>query len=213
MESAIIVARCSTSEKKQDVQRQVQELQTKYGNIYNVVEVIAYYQSGTKNQKDNTDILNLVKELGVQNIIVSEVSRLSRKVVDFLQFVEVTNDLGVNIVIDNHGLSTLNSDKTINIMTQTMLTIGASFASLELKTTMQRMNSGRRKFIKDGGTLGRTEGTKETSQEFLNKHKDVLRYLKSGQSIRNTMILTNKSSGTVQKVKKFLTLSQHSITT
>jgi DNA invertase Pin-like site-specific DNA recombinase len=204
MESAILVARCSTTEKKQDVQRQVQELQTKYGNIYNVVEVIAYYQSGTKNQKDNTDILNLVKELGVQNIIVSEVSRLSRKVVDFLQFVEVTNDLGVNIVIDNHGLSTLNSDKTINIMTQTMLTIGASFASLELKTTMQRMNSGRRKFIKDGGTLGRTEGTKETSQEFLSKHKDVLRNLKSGQSIRNTMILTNKSSGTVQKVKKIL---------
>jgi len=89
-------------------------------------------------------------------------------------------------------------------MTQTMLTIGASFASLELKTTMQRMNSGRKKFIKDGGTLGRTKGTTENSQEFLSKHKDVLRYLKSGQSIRNTMILTNKSSGTVQKVKKIL---------
>jgi len=58
--------------------------------------------------------------------------------------------------------------------------------------------------LRSGGTLGRTEGTKETSQEFLSKHKDVLRYLKTGQSIRNTMILTNKSSGTVQKVKKIL---------
>ncbi|WP_442800846.1 hypothetical protein [Salinimicrobium sp. TH3] len=67
---------------------------------------------------------------------------MSRKVVDFLQFVEVTNDIGVNIVIDNHGLSTLNSDKSVNLLTQTMLTIGASFASMELKQTMERMNSG-----------------------------------------------------------------------
>lgn len=143
----------------------------------------------------------MVKDLTIQNIIVSEVSRVSRKVVDFLQFVEVTNEIGVNIVIDNHGLSTLNSDKSVNLMTQTMLTIGASFASMELKQTMERMNSGRKKYVKDGGKLGRNEG-KETPQQFLNKHKDVVKHLKAGQSIRNTMVLTSKSSGTIQKVKK-----------
>ncbi len=204
METAIIIGRCSTTEKKQDVQRQVQELQEKYDNQFKIVEVKAYYMSGTKNQKINDDILKLVKELNIQNVIVSEVSRVSRKVVDFLQFVEITNDLGVNIIIDNHGLSTLNQDKTVNIMTQTMLTIGASFASMELKQTMQRMNSGRKKYIKDGGKLGRNIGTTETPQQFINKHKDVVRHLKSGQSIRNTMVLTSKSSGTVQKIKKLL---------
>lgn len=204
METAIIIGRCSTTEKKQDVQRQVQELNENYRNRFNIVKVVSYYMSGTKNQQINNDILDLVKEHNIQNIIVSEVSRVSRKVVDFLQFVEVTNDMGVNIVIDNHGLSTLNPDKTVNIMTQTMLTIGASFASMELKQTMERMNSGRKKYIRDGGLLGRNEGTKETPQQFLTKHKDVLKHLKSGQSIRNTMILTSKSSGTVQKVKKYL---------
>lgn len=204
METAIIIGRCSTTEKRQDVQRQVQELQEKYGNRFDIVEVKSYYMSGTKNQKINQEILNLVKNLNIQNIIVSEVSRVSRKVVDFLQFVEVTNGLGVNVVIDNHGLSTLNADKTINLMTQTMLTIGASFASMELKQTMERMNSGRKKYIKDGGKLGRSKGTTETPQQFMTKHRDVVKHLKAGQSIRNTMTLTSKSSGTVQKVKRMI---------
>lgn len=204
METALIIGRCSTTEKKQDVQRQVQELQEKYNNRYNIVEVKAYYMSGTKNQEINNDILDVVKKYNIQNIIVSEVSRVSRKVIDFLQFVEVTNNIGVNIVIDNHGLSTLNPDRTINIMTQTMLTIGASFASMELKQTMVRMNSGRKKYLREGGKLGRNEGSVESTQQFLGKHKDVLKHLKAGQSVRNTMTLTSKSSGTVQKVKKLI---------
>ncbi|UAB83882.1 recombinase family protein [Zunongwangia sp. SCSIO 43204] len=206
METSLIIARCSTNEKKQDVNRQIEELTTKYGNQYNVAEVYSYYHSGTKNQDHNQKILDLVKELNVQHIIVSEISRISRKVIDFLQFVEVTNEKGINIIIDNHGLSTLNSDGTPNIMTQTMLSIGASFAALELKQTQERLNSGRAKYIRDGGKLGRNEGTTETPQQFLAKHKDVLKHLKKGQSIRNTMKLTSKSNGTVQKVKKLMQL-------
>jgi DNA invertase Pin-like site-specific DNA recombinase len=207
METAIIVARCSTNEKKQDVQRQVQELQEKYSKLYDIVEVKAYYKSGTKNQKDNTDVLELVKVKGIENIIVSEISRLSRRVIHFLEFVELTSEMKVNIVIDNHGLNTLNGDKTVNLMTKTMLTIGASFAEMELQQTMQRMNRGRKKYIREGGKLGRNKGSQETPAEFLSKHKDIVKHLKAGQSIRNTMILTSKSSGTVQKVKKLLTSS------
>lgn len=204
METAIIVARCSTTEKKQDVQRQVQELQAKYGKLYEIVEVKAYYRSGTKNQIDNKEILEVVERKSIQNIIVSEISRLSRKVIDFLKFVEVTNDKKINVIIDNHGLKTLNPDKTVNQMTKTMLTVGATFAEMELQQTMQRMNSGRRKYLRDGGKLGRKAGSTETTQQFLNKHKDVVKHLKAGQSVRNTMKLTNKSNGTVQKVRKFL---------
>lgn len=85
-----------------------------------------------------------------------------------------------------------------------MLTIGASFASMELKQTMVRMNSGRKKYLREGGKLGRNKGTVESSQQFLAKHKDVVKHLKAGQSVRNTMTLTAKSSGTVQKVKRLL---------
>ncbi|MCY2685937.1 hypothetical protein [Salinimicrobium sp. TH3] len=73
-ETAIIIGRCSTTEKKQDVQMQLQELQEKYNNRFDIVEVKAYYMSGTMNQKINQDILNLVKELNIQNIMVSELA-------------------------------------------------------------------------------------------------------------------------------------------
>lgn len=204
METAIVVARCSTTEKKQDVTRQVKELQEKYSNLYNIVEVYSYYESGTKNSQDNDNILSIVKEKGIDNIIVSEISRIARRVIKVLQFVEVCNERKVNVVIDNYNLHTLTKEKEVNQMVHMMLTMGASFAQMELDSTMKRMNSGRKKFIKEGGRLGRTEGTTETSQQFLAKHRDVAKHLRAGQSIRNTMTLTSKSSGTVQKVKKLI---------
>lgn len=85
-----------------------------------------------------------------------------------------------------------------------MLAIDASFASMELKQTMERMNSGRKNCIKDGGKLGRTQGATETIQLFLSNYREVVKYLKAGQFVQNTMNLTSKSSGTVQKVKKTL---------
>jgi DNA invertase Pin-like site-specific DNA recombinase len=202
METAIIVARCSTTEKKQDVTRQVKELQEKYSTLYDIVEVYSYYESGTKNSQDNDNILSIVKEKRIDNIIVSEISRIARRVIKVLQFVEVCNESKVNVVIDNYNLHTLTKEKEVNQMVHMMLTMGASFAQMELDSTMKRMNSGRRKFIKEGGKLGRNEGTTETPQQFLAKHKDVVKYLKAGQSVRNTMTLTSKSSGTVQKVRK-----------
>lgn len=89
-------------------------------------------------------------------------------------------------------------------MTQTMLQIGASFASMELSLTKERLDSGRKKYIKDGGRLGRNIGTTESKESFLEKHKDVIKHLKQGQTVRNTMKLADASSGTVQKVKKLM---------
>ena len=204
METAIIIARCSTNEKKQDVNRQVEELKEKYSNQFNIVEVYSYYESGTKNNKQNDEVLELVNNKGIQNIIVSEISRIARRVIKVLEFVEVCNTNKINIIIDNYNLHTLTKDKEVNEMVHMMLTMGASFAQMELNSTMKRMNSGRNKYIKDGGTLGRKEGSKETNSEFLSKHKDIMKQIKQGQSVRNIMKITGKSSGTIMKIKKIL---------
>lgn len=202
MENAIIVARCSTNEKKQDVERQVQELKDRYQHQYEITQIYSYYESGTKNQKQNDEILKIVNANNIKNIIVSEISRIARRVIKVLEFIEVCNENKVNVIIDNHNLHTLTNEKEVNEMVHMMLTMGASFAQMELNSTMKRMESGRNKYIKDGGKLGRTEGSKETPDEFLSKHKDVVRALRRGDSIRSTMSRTGKSSGTVQKVKR-----------
>ena len=204
MKKGYIVARCSTNAEKQDVTRQTKELTAKYSNQFNIAGEYAYYESGTKNKKDLSKILTYCINNDIDTIIVSEISRISRKVVGVLQFIEECTQHQINVLIDNYQLNSLNQDKTENITTKMMLTIGASFAEMELKQTQQRLNSGRKKYILEGGTLGRSKGTEETKEAFLNKHKDVQKELKAELSIRKISLITHKSTTTIQKVKKLI---------
>ena len=61
----------------------------------------------------------------------------------------------------------------------------------------------------DNGKVGRKNGFTKDKESLLNQHKDVVKYLRQGQSVRNTMKLTGKSSGTVQKIKKILNIWNH----
>ena len=206
MQNAIIIARCSTNETRQDVSRQTQDLTAKYDSQFEIVKTFAYYQSGTKNEDNNSEMLAFAISNGIQNIIVSEISRISRKVVNVLQFIEKCNNEKINVVIENYNLHTLNNDKTINAMVQMMLSIGASFSQAELVQTQIRLNSGRAKFIRENGysALGRKIGSKKDEKKLISEHSDVVKFIKQGQSVRNTMKLTGKSSGTVQKIKKLI---------
>jgi DNA invertase Pin-like site-specific DNA recombinase len=204
MEKAIIISRCSTNETKQDVTRQSESLTSSYANQYEIVKEFTYYKSGTKNDEVNAEILEYAINNGVKHIIALEISRISRKISSFALFLERCNDNGINIIIDNFKLHTLlpNGDK--NAMVQTMLSIASTFASMELSLIQERLNSGRAKYIRDGGRLGRKEGSIKDDKKLISEHSDVVKYLRQGQSIRNTMKLTGKSSGTVQKVKKLV---------
>lgn len=204
MEKAIIISRCSTNESKQDVTRQSEQLTSSYGHQYQIVKEFTYYKSGTKNDEVNAEILDFAIANDVKHIIAIEISRISRKISSFALFLERCNDNGINIIIDNFKLHTLlpNGDK--NAMVQTMLSIASTFASMELSLIQERLNSGRAKYIRDGGRLGRKEGSTKDDKKLISEHSDVVKYLRQGQSIRNTMKLTGKSSGTVQKVKKLV---------
>jgi DNA invertase Pin-like site-specific DNA recombinase len=89
-------------------------------------------------------------------------------------------------------------------MVQTMLSIASTFASMELTMIKERLNSGRDKFIRDGGKLGRKQGSTKDAEQLLTEHSDIVKFVKQNQSIRNIMALTGKSSGTIQKVRKIV---------
>jgi DNA invertase Pin-like site-specific DNA recombinase len=206
MEKAIIISRCSTNESKQDVTRQSQSLTSTYGNQFDIVKEFTYYKSGTKNDEVNAEILDYAIKNGVKHIIALEISRISRKISSFALFLERCNDNNINIIIDNFKLHTLLQNGDKNAMVQTMLSIASTFASMELSLIQERLNSGREKFIRDGGKLGRKEGSIKDDKKLITEHSDIVKYLRQGQSVRNTMKLTDKSSGTVQKIKKILQL-------
>jgi DNA invertase Pin-like site-specific DNA recombinase len=206
MEKAIIISRCSTNETKQDVTRQSEQLTSSYGHQYQIVKEFTYYKSGTKNDEVNAEILDYAIKNGVKHIIALEISRISRKISSFALFLERCNDNNINIIIDNFKLHTLLPTGEKNAMVQTMLSIASTFASMELSLIQERLNSGRAKFIRDNGysALGRKKGSTKDNQTLLIEHADIVKFLRQGQSVRNTMKLTEKSSGTVQKVKKLM---------
>ncbi|MCE3295819.1 MAG: tnpR 3 [Crocinitomicaceae bacterium] len=204
MEKAIIISRCSTNETKQDVTRQSETLISTYGKQYEIVKEFSYYKSGTKNDEVNAEILDFAIKNNVKHIIALEISRISRKISSFALFLEKCNDHKINIIIDNFKLHTLLPTGEKNAMVQTMLSIASTFASMELSLIQERLNSGREKYIRNGGTLGRNKGSVKDSNQILKEHADVVKYLKQGQSVRNIMKLCDKSSGTVQKVKKLI---------
>ena len=204
MEKAIIISRCSTNETKQDVTRQSEQLTSSYSQQYQIVKEFTYYKSGTKNDEVNAEILNFAINNGVKHIISLEISRISRKISSFALFLEKCNDHNINIIIDNFKLHTLLPSGEKNSMVQTMLSIASTFASMELSLIQERLNSGRTKYIRDGGVLGRKIGSEKDPKRLMTEHADIVKFLKQGQSVRNIMKLTSKSSGTVQKVKKLL---------
>ena len=202
MERAIIVSRCSSNEKRQDVSRQTYDLYNKCSKLYEIVDKLEYYKSGEKNDKEMDEIITYAVNNNIQHILFSEISRIGRRVIETLFFIENCTKHKLNVYIDNYNMNSLNEDKTENLMTKVMLEIGAIFASMELRQTHNRLNSGRAKYIANGGRLGRNPDTKLTKEQILEKHKDIIKYLNQGQSIRNIMKLTTKSSGTIQKVKQ-----------
>ena len=63
---------------------------------------------------------------------------------------------------------------------------------------------GRDKYVANGGKLGRKKGSVINGEKFLSNHIDVIESLLNGNSVRKTMELTDKSSGTVQKVSNII---------
>lgn len=204
MEKALIISRCSTNETKQDVTRQSEQLTSSYGHQYEIVKEFTYYKSGTKNDEVNAEILDFAINHGVKHIIALEISRISRKISSFALFLEKANEHGINIIIDNFKLHTLLPTGEKNAMVQTMLSIASTFASMELSLIQERLNSGRAKYIRGGGKLGRKEGSLKDNTQLLKEHADIVKFLRQGQSVRNTMKLTGKASGTIQKVKQIM---------
>ena len=60
------------------------------------------------------------------------------------------------------------------------------------------------RYVFAGIKVGRKEGFRKDNEALLTEHKDVAKLLKQGLSVRKVMKLTDKSSGTIQKVKKLV---------
>jgi len=205
MTKAVIYSRVSSEGNRQDTERQTNEL-IEYANKmgYELVEVYEEKVSGYKKNEDRPIFSRMLEEIEkgtIDKVLVWELSRIGRSVIQSLQNIQLLTDKKVSIYIKNFNLETLNDDKTPNSLSMFMVQILFSVANMEAQLTKSRMVSGYLNHIKKGGKVGRKSGSIETEEETIQKHSDILKLLKKKLSIRQISGLTNKSTNTVLKVK------------
>lgn len=165
--------------------------------------------SGAKKNEDRpklVEMIDFVRVNKVDKVLVWELSRLGRNTIQVLQTIELFNSHCISLFIKNFNIETLDQNCKPNLMSNFMIQILTSVSEMERSTIRQRMKSGYDNFRNNGGSVGRKEGFRKDNSVLLSENKDVVKLLKQGFSVRKVMKLTDKSSGTVQKVKKVLEL-------
>jgi DNA invertase Pin-like site-specific DNA recombinase len=203
----IIFSRVSTL--AQDYQRQTNELleyAEKMG--YSVEKVFEEKISGAKKNEERKELMAMmsyIKSNRIEKVLTWELSRIGRNAVQVLQVIEMLNDAKISLFIKNYNLETLNPNGTVNPLSQFMVQILNSVNEMERQTIVQRLRSGYSSARSKGVRVGRKTGVQvKSDDQFLKENKEVAKLLKQGFSVRKVMKLTDRSSGTVQKVKKLI---------
>ena len=203
----MILARVSTD--KQDYQRQIIELTDYCSKVgWEIVKVFANKVSGAKKTEERPEILEMlsyVKEHAIKRVCCLEVSRLGRNTLEALKVIQMLNDNKVSLFIKNYNLETLNPDGTPNPVASLITTILLEVASMERRTILERVNSGRNQYIakcrKEGIKMGRPTNYKKSDEAYKEQYQKELTLLRKGISLRNVSQLTNTSMNTLRKLK------------
>ena len=199
----VIYARVSTV--IQDYDRQIDELKDYAKRMnFQVVKVFSEKVSGAKKVAERnalSELLDYVRTNKVDKVLIYECSRLSRRIVDFLQVIEELNEQKVSLYIHQNGLETLLEDSSINPIASLVLGIIAQFNSMERSLIRSRMKSGYDHFRSNGGKVGRKQGYTKTVDAMKEEYAEEIRLLRKGISLRNINKITHTSINTLRKVR------------
>jgi DNA invertase Pin-like site-specific DNA recombinase len=203
MKRVVIYARVSTN--SQDYDRQISDLREYAKKMdYVVVKEFSEKISGAKKVAEReqlSELLNYVEANQIDKVLIYECSRLSRRIVDFLQVIERLTEKGISLYILQNGLETLQSDGKPNPIAQLVLGMIAQFNSMERGLIRSRMESGYNHFRSNGGKVGRKQGYTKTVDAMKEEYAEEIRLLRKGISLRNINKITHTSVNTLRKVR------------
>lgn len=202
---AIIYARVSSTNERQNTERQIADL-TRYAAFSNikVVKIFEEYISGAKHNAERPTLLEAieyVKTNHISYILISELSRLGRNAFEVLSTIKDMIDAGINIYFQKEQFTLLDEDGKPSIFAPVMIATLSTCAQLERENIKFRLNSGRANYIAKGGKLGRKKGSVKTVETLREQYKDVITLLKKGYSVRNIAKLQGIGISTVQRIK------------
>jgi DNA invertase Pin-like site-specific DNA recombinase len=139
--------RCSTDESRQDIDRQIKELQ-KLGVTRD--NIFFEYVSGRKAEKVEWNrLLERIKE--GDTIAATEVSRLSRSTKQLCEIIEMAQEKRIKLIIGSIEIDCSKDDP----MSRGMILMWGVFAELEASIISQRVKSGIANAREKGAVIGR----------------------------------------------------------
>ena len=206
----VILTRVST--KSQESDRQVSELQAvAKKKSWQIVDTIAEVVSGAAGKPRGWEIaaerealekvISLARQGKIDKVLVHEISRIARRNSDAHRFLEELTENKVSLYWHTQGIETLLDNGKPNPAASIMFALLAEMARSERETLRIRVKSGLEEARRKGVVLGRPKG-KVSDKDFLKKHKDVVKALELGGTLRGVAKATGKAVNTVVKVKK-----------
>ena len=156
-------ARCSTTEDKQDINRQIRELK-----VAGAEEVVFEYEHGDAKVKRNLQ-LTLDNAQPGDTIITLEVSRLSRSTQQLCEILETVQQKHLRLIIVGSITVDCREGK-IDPMSQAFIQMSGVFAELELSMIRARVKSGMENAKAKGKPIGRPRTTEDDIPASFYKH-------------------------------------------
>ena len=188
-------ARCSTSEVKQDINRQVRELKASGAE-----EVIFEYEHGDAKVKKELHMLLEMAEPG-DTIITLEVSRLSRSTQQLCEIIDVIREKHLCLVIVGSITIDCREGKA-DPMSEAFLQMAGVFSQLELAMIRARVRSGMENARAKGKKIGRKPTTKDDIPAVFYKHFPA--YMTGSMNVSELARICGLSRPTVYKYIKLL---------
>lgn len=196
------------SSQSQDNLRQIQSLkQTASERGWTVRRVFQETVSGTistQERKEFGKLLEYVRQNHITVVMVSEISRIGRRVLDILNTVDLLHKSGVGLFLQQFNMISFENGKE-NPMAMLLFQVLGIGAQMENEHRAIRQKEGIQLAKAQNKYKGRKSGSRGDRQRMLKKYSKVVELLEKSQlSIRRVAKHTNRSINTVRKVKAIL---------
>lgn len=172
------------------------------------LEIVEEKISGAVSVSDRL-IGEVLERDDIKQIVVQSLDRLGRDAIDLLTTIKDLTQRGICLTVTDIGQDSILPNGSPNFAFTLISQILSSLAEMERARLKERQRQGIKIAKEKGMYKGRQAGTNETDAQFLMKHAHVVIALEEGQTLRETAQATNRSLGTVQKVKKILSQSSN----
>jgi len=135
--------------------------------------------SGAVPFKDRKQACKLLKNKDITHITISEITRLGRNMGDILETIQHFTDNGVNILIENLGLTTLLPGGKANDTASLVINIMSSIGQYERALLKERTAQGIAIAKAKGAYKGRKRGAGKDIEEYKSTYKKDIEAVKS----------------------------------